>query len=299
MGRVPGLCNAECEAPVGRLGRYEFGSTSTMRVTVVIPALNEAGNIGRLVEETYALVPAEVLAEVIVVDDCSEDGTGSEVKALIARGAMSGLRYLRHGERSGQSAAMRTGILAASSPVIATMDGDGQNDPADIPRLVARLAAPGTNGPALVGGIRTDRKAEGSKRLASRFANWLRDRVLKDDCPDTGCGIKVYWREAFLRLPYFTSMHRYLPALFITYGHEVAYEPVNDRPRLAGKSKYTNLGRALVGIYDLIGVSWIRRRTKVPPIVEDLPEGRHVSEIVSRMKRATEPTRRTGQSELP
>lgn len=270
-----------------------------MRVTVVIPALNEAGNIGRLVEETYALVPAEMLAEVIVVDDCSEDGTGGEVKALIARGVMNGLRYLRHGERSGQSAAMRTGILAASSPVIATMDGDGQNDPADIPRLISRLAAPGTNGPALVGGIRTDRKAEGSKRLASRFANWLRDSVLKDDCPDTGCGIKVYWREAFIRLPYFTSMHRYLPALFITYGHEVAYEPVNDRPRIAGKSKYTNLGRALVGIYDLIGVSWIRRRTKVPPIVEDLPEGRQVSDFSSRAKRGgAEHPRRTSHNEL-
>ncbi len=267
-----------------------------MRVTVVIPALNEAGNIGRLVEETYVQVPAEMLAEVIVVDDCSEDGTGSEVKALIARGSMPGLRYLRHGERSGQSAAMRTGIMAATSPVIATMDGDGQNDPADIPRLIARLAAPATKGPALVGGVRTDRKAEGSKRLASRFANWLRDRVLKDECPDTGCGIKVYWREAFLRLPYFTSMHRYLPALFITYGHEVAYEPVNDRPRIAGKSKYTNLGRALIGIYDLVGVSWIRRRTKVPPIVEDLPEGRQVSEIASRIKRA-EPPRRTGMND--
>lgn len=270
-----------------------------MRVTVVIPALNEAGNIGRLVEETYARVPAEMLAEVIVVDDCSEDTTGAEVKALIDRGSMPGLRYLRHGERSGQSAAMRTGILAATSPVIATMDGDGQNDPSDIPRLVALLAAPGTKGPALVGGVRTDRKAEGSKRLASRFANWLRDSILKDECPDTGCGIKAYWREAFLRLPYFTSMHRYLPALFITYGHEVAYAPVNDRPRIAGKSKYTNLGRALVGIYDLIGVSWLRRRTKVPPIVEDKPEGRQISDLSSRLKVADGGARRTGQADKP
>jgi dolichol-phosphate mannosyltransferase len=250
-----------------------------MRIAVVIPALNEAGNIGRLVEETYAQVPAEMLAEVIVVDDCSEDTTGSEIKALIARGTLPGLRYLRHGERSGQSTAMRTGILAARSPVIATMDGDGQNDPSDIPRLIAKLAAPGSRGPALVGGVRTDRKAEGSKRVASRFANWLRDRILKDDCPDTGCGIKVYWRDAFLRLPFFTSMHRYLPALFISYGHEVAYEPVNDRPRIAGKSKYTNLGRALVGIYDLIGVSWIRRRTKVPAIVEEMPEDRDLADL--------------------
>lgn len=270
-----------------------------MRVTVVIPALNEAGNIGRLVEETYAEVPAEMLAEVIVVDDCSEDTTGAEVKSLIERGSMPGLRYLRHGERGGQSAALRTGILAATSPVIATMDGDGQNDPADISRLVSLLAAPGTKGPALVGGVRTDRKAEGSKRLASRFANWLRDRILKDDCPDTGCGIKAYWREAFLRLPYFTSMHRYLPALFMTYGHEVAYAPVNDRPRVAGKSKYTNLGRAIVGIYDLIGVSWLRRRTKVPPIVEDKPEGRQISDLSSRLKSPDGGARRTGHADKP
>ncbi len=266
-----------------------------MRVSVVIPALNEAGNIGRLVEETYAVVPPDMLGEVIVVDDCSTDDTGSEVKTLIARGNLAGLRYLRHETRSGQSAAMRTGILAAASPVIATMDGDGQNDPRDIPRLVAALAAPGTKGPALIGGVRTNRQAESSKRFASKWANWIRDRVLKDDCPDTGCGIKVYWREAFLRLPYFTSMHRYLPALFQTYGHETAYLPVNDRARIAGKSKYNNLNRALVGIYDLVGVSWIRKRTKVPAIVEDLPEGRQVSDISGRFRRI-EPKRTFGDN---
>ncbi len=256
-----------------------------MRVSVIIPALNEAGNIGRLVEETFAVVPAGVLGEVIVVDDCSSDTTGSEVKALIARDTLPGLRYLRHGVRSGQSAAMRTGILAAHYPVIATMDGDGQNDPTDIARLLDALAAPGAKGPALVGGVRVDRKADGSKRWASRSANWIRDAVLDDKCPDTGCGIKVYWREAFLRLPYFSSMHRYLPALFLSYGHETAYVPVNDRLRIAGKSKYNNLGRALVGIYDLVGVSWLRRRTLVPSIVEDVPEGRHVSDLASRLRR--------------
>jgi dolichol-phosphate mannosyltransferase len=238
-----------------------------MRVSVVIPAYDEAGNIGRLVEETAQVVPAAMLGEIIVVDDCSADGTGAEVMALIGR--VPGLRYLRHGTRAGQSAGLRTGILAASYPVIATMDGDGQNDPADIPRLVERLAPPGGPGPTLVGGLRASRKADGSRRLASRFANWLRRKVLADDCPDTGCGIKVYRREAFLRLPFFTSMHRFLPALFLTYGHEVVYVPVNDRPRLAGQSKYTNVGRALIGIYDLFGVAWLRRRTKVPPIVED------------------------------
>jgi len=255
-----------------------------MRISVVIPALNEAGNIGRLVEETYATVPSTVLAEVIVVDDASEDGTGGEIKALLESGHYPGLRYLRHSERAGQSAAMRTGILAASSPVIATMDGDGQNDPRDISRLLARISPPGRPGPALVGGVRTERKAEGSKRLASKAANWIRDAVLKDECPDTGCGIKVYWREAFLRLPFFTSMHRYLPALFQTYGHEVAYVPVNDRPRQAGQSKYNNLGRALVGLYDLVGVSWLRRRTRLPFVVEDVPEGRHISDLGRRLK---------------
>jgi dolichol-phosphate mannosyltransferase len=258
---------------------------TNMRISVVLPALNEAGNIGRLVEEIYAVVPAEVLAEVIVVDDGSDDATPVEVKALIAGGGHAGLRYLRHGQRCGQSAALRTGILAATSPVIASMDGDGQNDPRDIARLLEMLAPPGANGPALVGGIRVARQAAGSKRLASRAANRIRDAVLRDACPDTGCGIKVYWREAFLRLPFFTSMHRYLPALFQTYGHEVSYLPVNDRPRQAGVSKYNNLGRALIGLYDLVGVVWLRRRTRLPVIVEAQPEGRHVSEFASRMRK--------------
>lgn len=265
-----------------------------MRVSVVIPALNEAGNIGRLIEETYAVVAAEVLAEVVVVDDCSTDATASEIKTLIARETLPALRYLRHAARCGQSAAVRTGILAATSPVIATMDGDGQNDPRDIARLIERLAPPGTKGPALIGGIRTERKAEGSKRAASRAANWIRDRVLRDDCPDTGCGIKAFWREAFLRLPYFSGMHRYLPALFLTYGHDVAYVPVNDRARVAGQSKYSNLGRALLGLYDLIGVSWLRRRTKVPVIAEDLPAGRQVSDLTSRVGRRGDSGRRAG-----
>ncbi len=244
-----------------------------MRVSIVIPAFNEAGNIGRLVEETYRVVPPTQLGEVIVVDDCSDDATPDEIKQLIANARLPRLRYIRHGARSGQSTAMRSGILAARYPVIATMDGDGQNDPADISRLLGLLGTPGAPGPGLIGGVRVSRKAEGSKRLASKAANWIRDAVLKDNCPDTGCGIKVYRRDMFLRLPFFTSMHRYLPALFLTYGHEVAYLPVNDRPRQAGVSKYNNLGRALIGLYDLVGVSWIRRRTKVPDIIEQWSDG--------------------------
>ena len=239
------------------------------RISVVIPALNEAGNIGRLVAETYATVPAAILAEVIVVDDASTDATPVEIKTMISQGKYPGLKYRRHAAKAGQSTAIRTAVDAATAPVIATMDGDGQNDPADIVRLLDKLAMPGSVGPALVGGVRTNRKAEGSKRWASKAANWIRDGVLADGCPDTGCGIKVYWREAYLRLPFFASQHRYMPAMFLTYGYEVAYVPVNDRPRQAGVSKYNNVNRAMVGLYDLVGVSWLRRRTVVPQIVDE------------------------------
>ena len=251
-----------------------------MTVSVVIPALNEAGNIGRLVRETYTAIPPGRLGEVIVVDDCSEDATGDEVKALV--GQLPGLRYLRHAQRSGQSAAIRTGVLAASAPLIATMDGDGQNDPHDIPKLMSKLGAAISDGPAMVSGVRVNRKAVGSKRIASVVGNRIRDACFKDNCPDSGCGIKVYWREAFLRLPYFTSMHRFMPALFLSAGYRVAYEPVNDRDRVAGASKYTNLSRAITGAYDLIGVVWLRKRTLIPVIVEDSARVAHVAEPAGR-----------------
>jgi glycosyltransferase involved in cell wall biosynthesis len=241
-----------------------------MRISVVIPAFNEEGNIGRLIEETFAQVPETALGEVIAVDDGSDDQTGAEIKALFPK--YPTLRYIKHGQRAGQSAALRTGVLAARFAAIATMDGDGQNDPSDIMRLFGRLGAPGQE-PAMVAGIRAKRKDAGSRKAASRFANWLRDKVLDDGCPDTGCGLKVYRRDAYLELPFFTSMHRYLPAFFLTYGHEIAYEPVNDRPRLRGASKYTNLGRALIGVYDLVGVGWLRKRTHIPPLAEDVTAG--------------------------
>jgi len=251
-----------------------------MRLSVVIPAFNEEGNIGRLIAETFAAVPDETLGEVIAVDDASDDGTGAEIKALLA--AYPALRYLRHGQRAGQSAALRSGVWAARFPVIATMDGDGQNDPADIVPLAGKLAREGEE-PAMAAGVRTGRKGPGSRKLASRFANWLRDKVLADGCPDTGCGIKLFHRQVFVTLPYFTTMHRYLPALFLSYGHEIAYQPVNDRPRLRGASKYTNLGRALIGIYDLVGVSWLRKRTLVPPIAE-AASGVGLADVVAKRK---------------
>jgi dolichol-phosphate mannosyltransferase len=235
------------------------------RVSVVIPALDEAGNIGRLIEETFAAVPAGVLEEVIVVDDASRDTTVAEVTRLMPQHPR--LRLIRHLIRSGQSSATRTGIRFAKGDFIATMDGDGQNDPADIPRLYALLMAEGP-GTALAGGVRTSRKADGSKRIASRLANWLRDRVLDDGCPDTGCGIKVFARQIYMDLPFFCGLHRYLPALFQTYGHRTVFLSVNDRSRKAGRSKYTNLGRALLGIRDLAGVSWIHARTRLTPVAE-------------------------------
>ncbi len=243
---------------------------AVMKITVVIPALNEEGNIGRLVEETFAVIPDSNLAAVIVVDDASIDGTAAELAALARR--FKKFRYLRHSERSGQSCAVRTGVLAATSPVIATMDGDGQNDPADIISLVAKLGARYGEGPALIGGVRTNRKAEKSKRLASIAANRIRGGLFKDNCPDSGCGVKVFWREAYVRLPFFATMHRFMPVMFLSYGHTVDYAPVNDRPRLQGQSKYTNWGRALVGAYDIFGVLWLRKRTKTPRIVEDSGE---------------------------
>lgn len=236
-------------------------------VSVVIPALNEEGNIANLVQETLDVVPAQALTEIIVVDDGSADSTPQVLGAMVE--AEPRLRVIRHGERCGQSTALRTGILAARSDVIATMDGDGQNDPRDIVHLLAKLAPPHGAGPALVGGHRVTRKASGAKRVASRMANRIRGALLKDDSPDTGCGIKVFWRDVFIRLPFFTSMHRYLPMLFRVYGFETATNAVNDRPRVAGASKYNNFGRLMIAIYDLIGVVWLRRRTRIPQIAMD------------------------------
>lgn len=233
-----------------------------MKFSLIIPVFNETGNIARLVDECLEVIPSSQLGEIIVVDDCSTDGTVDELASLLE--SAQKLRVLQHSTNAGQSAALRSGALAAKFPVIAQLDGDGQNDPSDLSRLIEHLGEPGTDGPALVGGVRTKRRDTGSKRWASKAANKIRDWALKDDCPDTGCGTKVYWREAFLRLPFFTSIHRYLPALFQTYGYKCSYIPVNDRPRMAGASKYNNLNRALIGIYDLFGVRWLRKRTKAP-----------------------------------
>ncbi|NDE90568.1 MAG: glycosyltransferase family 2 protein [Alphaproteobacteria bacterium] len=166
-----------------------------------------------------------------------------------------------HQQRYGKSQGVWTGLRHARGEWIITIDGDGQNDPADIPRLLS-IALEHPQKSILVSGVRTNRAATNSRRLASRFANWLRSSLLKDDCPDTGCALKVFRRDAYLALPYFDNIHRYEPTLFKLYNHDVIYVPVNDRARQHGVSKYTNFKRALDGLSDLFGVMWLRRRFK-------------------------------------
>ena len=177
------------------------------------------------------------------------------------------MRYVRHDRSAGQSAAVRSGVWAAKGVYVATIDGDGQNDPADIPKLLAArdAAAPGVK---LFAGWRVNRQDSGSKRWASRWANRIRARMLRDDTPDTGCGIKLFERAVFLDLPYFDHMHRYLPALVQRAGWQSTSVPVAHRPRTAGVSKYNNLGRALVGIRDLLGVSWLIARSRRTTVEE-------------------------------
>ena len=237
----------------------------TPALSVVVPAFNEQDNVAPLVREILAALRGHVAFEIVFVDDHSDDGTLAALQAL--RAEVPELRVLQHVARSGQSAAIRNGVKAARGAWIATLDGDGQNDPADIPKLLAErdAAAPEVK---LFAGWRVERQDSGSKRRASRWANAIRARMLGDDTPDTGCGIKLFEREAFLDLPWFDHMHRYLPALVQRAGWRTVSVPVRHRPRTAGVSKYNNLNRALVGISDLRGVAWLIRRGKVTPVEE-------------------------------
>ena len=228
-------------------------------LSVVVPVHNERDNIVPLLTEVVTALRGKTDFEIVYVDDCSKDDSLAVLTS--AKAQFPELRVMRHLSQSGQSTALRTGIKAARGAWIATLDGDGQNDPADIPKLLTMRA----ESPAaikLFAGWRVDRKDTGSKRWASKFANGIRSRLLRDATPDTGCGIKLFERAAFLDLPYFDHMHRYLPALFQRAGWQVKSVPVNHRPRGSGVSNYNNLNRALVGIADLRGVSWLIRRSK-------------------------------------
>lgn len=234
-------------------------------LSIVIPAKNEAENIVTLVEDIDRALAAHAPFEIIVVDDCSTDNS---VAVLTARAqTMPHLRIVRHDRSGGQSAAVHSGVKAARAPIICTLDGDGQNPPEELPKLAAPLLNDTTGKIGLVAGQRVGRQDTWSKRFASKFANRLRGWILQDGTRDTGCGLKAFRREAFLDLPYFDHMHRYLPALFTRDGWQVAHVDVSHRARGAGRSNYSNIQRALVGIVDLAGVAWLlRRRKKARPL---------------------------------
>ena len=256
-----------------------------MELSVVIPVKNEAENIAPLVAEITAALDGLAPYEIIYVDDGSADGTAAEIARVAAQGAH--LRLVRHVESCGQSAAILTGVKAARGAWIATLDGDGQNDPADIPRLwrLARVAP--MNPPLLVAGCREKRLDRWSKRIASRIANRVRARLLGDAAPDTGCGLKLFRRSLFLDLPAFDHMHRFLPALALRAGGVVRSVPVNHRPRRGGVSKYGILDRLGVGIVDLFGVWWLQRRVVQPRVIgEAAPQLANDAPPASRWSRA-------------
>jgi dolichol-phosphate mannosyltransferase len=238
----------------------------TPRASVVIAVLDEAENVEAVAAETLAALQAVEPFEVVFVDDGSTDATPAILARLSAVDPR--IRLVRHDRRCGKSQAVRTGVIEARAPWIATMDGDGQNDPADVVAML-RAAWAAQGAAPLVAGVRVRRHDPASRLVATRIANGFRRAVLHDHCPDTGCGLKVFRREDFLLLPVFEGMHRFLPALFARYGHPLINRPVNHRARLKGQSKYTNWGRALVGIVDLLGVIWLTRRTQAPRVREE------------------------------
>ncbi|MFS8138491.1 MAG: glycosyltransferase family 2 protein, partial [Thermomonas sp.] len=229
------------------------------QLSVVVPVHNEEDNVAPLVGEIVAALRGVIDFEIVYVDDTSRDATLQHLQAL--QTTTPELRVIRHLTNAGQSTAVRNGVKAARGAWIATLDGDGQNDPADIPKLLMQRE---TSPPEvkLFAGWRVKRQDSGSKRWASKWANAIRSRMLHDDTPDTGCGIKLFEREAFLDLPYFDHMHRYLPALMQRAGWKTVSVPVNHRHRTAGVSKYNNLNRALVGIKDLRGMAWLILRSR-------------------------------------
>lgn len=235
-------------------------------ISVVVPVYNESENIAPLIDEIAGALPGNDEIEIIYIDDGSDDDTASALKRC--REMYPQLRVLRHARRCGQSRAIRTGVLAARGRLICVLDGDGQNDPADLPRLIAAYAEAVAAGESIgmVMGERENRQDSGFRRFTSRIANTLNRAVLNHAARDVGCGLKVVPREVFLRLPYFDHMHRFMPALVGREGFEVRYVRVNHRARPRGISKYGTVDRALSGMIDLIGVYWLLRRAKTPHV---------------------------------
>lgn len=235
------------------------------QLSVVVPVRNEQENVEHLISEINAALAGLIQHEIIYVDDGSTDNTFANLTQL--KNQYQQLRIVRHEKSCGQSTAVRTGVKAAQYDWVATLDGDGQNDPADIPKLLAALA----EGIELVGGNRrASRRDTWVKRMSSVIANGVRSRMLNDDTPDTGCGLKLFSKSAFLDLPYFDHMHRFLPALIKRRGGKIISVPVSHRNREHGKSNYGTIDRLMVGLVDLFGVAWLQRRAKTPVIMDDL-----------------------------
>ncbi|TAN68894.1 MAG: glycosyltransferase family 2 protein [Methylobacter sp.] len=235
-----------------------------MKISIVVPVYNEADNINSLIAEIVAAMSQAEAYEIIYVDDGSNDDTAAVLKQALQD--IKALRVIRHRQSCGQSAAIHTGVKAASYPYIATLDGDGQNDPADIPHLYQVLMQQRkTSGNLwMVAGWRNKRHDSAWRLFSSKLANAVRSSLLGDNTPDTGCGLKVFLRDEFLGLPYFDHMHRFLPALILRAGGQIISEPVNHRARAHGYSKYGTLDRLWVGISDILGVIWLQKRAKLP-----------------------------------
>jgi len=243
-------------------------TSAAPRISVVVPAFNEAENVENLALEIDQAL-SDLAYEMIFIDDASTDNTKSVLVEMKSR--FPHLRVLSHRQNSGQSRGVRSGVCAARAEIIATLDSDGQNDPADIPMLYQQFTrATAPDGLAMVGGRRAKRIDSAAKKLASRFGNGVRKRLLKDEADDTGCGLKLFRRDAFLSLPYFDHIHRYIPALMLREGYAIEFADVNHRAREFGVSKYTNFGRLKVSLADLRGVIWLRKRMKLPGGVDEL-----------------------------
>ncbi|MBV9203580.1 MAG: glycosyltransferase family 2 protein [Alphaproteobacteria bacterium] len=252
-----------------------------MDLSVVIPAQDEGDNVVPLIAEIRAALDGLLIYEIVYVDDGSRDATAAEISQLQMQTPQ--LRLLQHARNCGQSAAIRTGVRAARAPWIATLDGDGQNDPADIPRLWRMGLTASSTPPLLITGYREDRQDSWTKRSASQVANFFRRRLLGDDTPDTGCGLKLFPRSLFLDLPYFDHMHRFLPALVLREGGTVRSVRVNHRPRRRGVSKYGIFDRLGVSIIDLFGVIWLQRRASRSHLIEEVSRESETSSTSSKV----------------
>jgi len=241
-------------------------SSSQPSVSIVVPVRNEADNVAPLIDEITAALDGRWVYEIIYVNDGSTDATGERLAAIMKQ--RDNLRQLRHAKSGGQSAAVRSGVRAARGAIVATLDGDGQNNPAFLPDLIAAVEKGANVG--LAAGLRVGRKDTGFKKFQSRVANKVRNAILQDGTRDTGCGLKAFRREVFLMMPYFDGLHRFLPALMRREGFDIAYVDVIDRPRHSGVSNYGFFDRLWIGIMDLAGVWWLIRRKKPTPDVTEV-----------------------------